>query len=221
MSEQTKYIRDFSFIRLLFFLFCIGACYFMYDRVLGYVYFSAPSNGAFSHVEKSSLSSYWQLAFYIHIVSGLITMLAGASQFPKRARLKQPERHRLMGRIYTVITLFLAAPTGLVLSFVAEGGFVGQFGFAAQSYFWWLFTFIAYYNLRTLQIRKYYIWMLRSYALTLSAVTFHVLMLLFEYSSLPLHYEEHYIFNAWACWIVNILIVELLIRNGLVDDYMK
>ena len=54
-------------------------------------------------------------------------------------------------------------------------------------------------------------WMMRSYALTLAAVTLRIYVPLTQIAGLP--FEDAYRAIAWLCWVPNLLLAEWLIRR--------
>lgn len=155
----------------------------------------------------------WRQAFYIHIFTSIFILVFGAVQFIRPLIRKYPQWHRLAGKLYLVLVLFLSGPAAVVMAWYANGGKYAQASFLILSALWLYFTFMAYYYVRRRKYARHSDFMLRSYALTLSAITFRLYALLMPYT-FHLHGKEEYIFLAWASWIPNLLVAELLIRAG-------
>jgi len=60
---------------------------------------------------------YYRLAFYSHIFSSLFVLLSGAFLFSNFILKKYKTVHRVAGRVYVILLLGIAAPSGLVMGF--------------------------------------------------------------------------------------------------------
>ncbi len=153
----------------------------------------------------------WRIAFYTHIFSSLPVLLLGCLQFFPRIRKRYPRFHIRSGKLYVLIILVLAAPSGLVLGVYANGGAVAQISFCLLAVAWWLFTWTGYRNIRKGEPKRHAEFMIRSYALALSAITLRSYVFLLP-AFFSLQGREMYVFVAWMSWVPNLLIAELLIR---------
>ena len=120
----------------------------------------------------------WLTAFYFHVFSSCVVLLTGAILFFS-SLLKYRRMHLVLGYIYINIVLWIAAPTGLILSPVAKGGWPGALGFAVTGLAWWYTTWAGYRAIRQRRVNDHIAWMVRSWCLSLSAVTFRVLHIAF------------------------------------------
>ncbi|HEX6218328.1 MAG TPA: DUF2306 domain-containing protein, partial [Sphingomicrobium sp.] len=118
--------------------------------------------------------------------------------------------HRATGLTY-VAACTVAVPTGLVLAFGASTGPVTGAGFGFLAILTGLFTL---QGLRAALARRFDVhreWMLRSYAMIAAAIT---LRLMIPASFLlGLDFTESYRVIAWACWMLNLALIELYIRR--------
>jgi hypothetical protein len=80
-------------------------------------------------------------------------------------------------------------------------------GFAALALTWLTTTGLAIYEVLAGRIVSHRRWMIRSFALTLSAVTLRIYLPLSDVFSVefPIAYRT----IAWACWLPNLLFAEL------------
>jgi hypothetical protein len=122
--------------------------------------------------------------------------------------------------IYLGSILLLAAPSGLVLGFYANGGLSSKTGFVLQSIVWWVLTYLAWHEIR----RKRYIihseMMIRSFAITLAAMSLRTesYVMYYFFETKPI---ETYLTVTWLSWVGNLLIAETLIYFGLGKILMK
>ncbi|HCS22001.1 MAG TPA: hypothetical protein DIW47_15840 [Bacteroidetes bacterium] len=151
----------------------------------------------------------WRYSFYTHIASSLPLLLIGILQVIPPLRRNYPLLHRRLGRVYVFIVLFLAAPTGLIMGFYANGGIAAQASFMLLALCWWLFTFIGYRYYLKGELSKHGNFMIRSYALTLSAILLRSYVFVLPLFS-SIHGKDMYILVAWMSWVPNLLLVELI-----------
>jgi hypothetical protein len=154
--------------------------------------------------------SIWRPTFYIHVISGMLVILVGPFQFLKSFRNKYLNWHKLGGKIYAYSILLLAAPTGLIMAFYAEGGVWSTVAFSIMSILWFVTTLMAVIKIKQRKIEEHKMWMMRSYALSFAAVTLRLLVPLF---SLFIFDNEDLITvsTAWLSWMLNLLVAEGMI----------
>ena len=141
----------------------------------------------------------------LHFLGGAIVIIVGAFQFHSGFRNKYTNLHRWFGRIY-VGGIFIGGLAALNLAFYSTGGVVAHFGFGLLAICWLGTTFLAYRHIRARNIPLHQQWMIRSYALTLAAVTLRLYIPLFQVAGVS--FEESYPAIAWLCWVPNLLIAE-------------
>jgi hypothetical protein len=157
-------------------------------------------------------SDIWRWSFYIHISTSLVVLFLGVFQFVKLILNKFPKFHRNLGKIYILSILILSAPSGLVMAFYANGGIWAKLSFLILSLLWWIFTCIAYLKIVKGEIQSHIAFMIRSYGLTLSALTLRTYVVALPLF-LHLHGKEMYVLVAWLSWIPNLIISEFLIKR--------
>jgi uncharacterized membrane protein len=155
----------------------------------------------------------WKAAFYIHVFTIIPVILAGFTQF-SRYFLKEHRRlHKLMGKIYAYDILLINAPAAMVLAVNANGLLPGRAAFVILDCLWFWFTCKGVTEARKGRIVSHRQYMIRSYALTLSAVmlrSWKLIILSFVYID-PLHL---YMIDAWMGFVPNLLFAEWLIRRS-------
>ncbi|MCW3101849.1 MAG: hypothetical protein JWO09_289 [Bacteroidetes bacterium] len=199
--------------QLLTCLFVIsGVFFFMLMLKITVPYFSFDYDVDFLLTKQSVLhSNVWRIAFYTHISSSLFVLLIGIFQFVKQFILRYARLHRVLGKIYVALILFVSAPSGFVMAIYANGGVAAKVSFGTISVLWWYFTFMAYREIRKGKLRSHLAFMYRSYALTLSAITLRTYVLLLPFF-IHLHAKEMYTLVSYLSWVPNLVIAELLIR---------
>lgn len=207
-------------IKFLFTLCILYACYLLV--LLSIPYLEIKPNIEFLITKQLVYHiDSWRWAFYIHVYSSILVIFCGLFQFNKYLINKQPRIHKTFGYIYVIDLLLISGPGALIMSFYANGGIPAQISFVILSICWISFTLYAF----ILVLRKKYIqhgkWLLRSYALTLSAVTLRFYLLLFDYFNVNLGPVESYILVAYLSWIPNLIVAEILIRRKFVEKLLN
>ena len=155
---------------------------------------------------------HWRLAFFIHVYASLWALLAGFTQFSKSLLRNRPKLHRSFGYVYVVDVLLVTGPAGLLMGFYANGGLSSRIAFVLLAALWIFFTAMALIKARQKDFRAHRQYMIRSYALTLSALTLRA----WKYSitnSFELPPMDVYRSVAWLGWVPNLLIAEWIIRK--------
>lgn len=166
---------------------------------------------AFLSIKQDSIHlPHYKIAFFIHVFSALFVLLAGFTQFSSTIRKNQYWLHKWSGWLYVGLTLFLAAPSGLIIGFYANGGWSSQLAFCLLAILWFIFTFIAVMKAIKKDITAHRNWMIRSFALALSALTLrawkYVIVLAFQPRPM-----DTYRIVAWLGWVLNLVIAEIII----------
>lgn len=162
----------------------------------------------------STLSSFWYIMLYIHIVFSVVALVVGPFTLFTKFREKDINRHRMMGKIYLIGILF-GSVSGLYLAFYATGGLVSQLGFSFLSILWLITAFQALAKIKQKKIHDHQKWMIRNYSLTFAAVTLRIwlglFIVLFGFENFILSYAM----IAWLCWVPNLIVAELFIQRKL------
>ena len=156
---------------------------------------------------------HWRIAFFIHVYASLWVLLAGFTQFSKRIQKGNPGLHRSFGYIYVTNVVLITGPAGLLMGFYANGGLSSRIAFVMLAVLWIFFTAMALLKARSGDYRSHRQYMLRSYALTLSAITLRA----WKYSitnSFELPPMDVYRAVAWLGWVPNLIFAEFLIRRN-------
>ena len=179
-------------------------------------YFPVNHSTAFLNIKQTEVRQvalYFPI-FYIHVISTVFVLLAGFTQFSNTLLCHYPGVHRTIGKIYVAILLCFAAPSGFFIGCYANGGLASKISFILLSLLWFYFTLKGFTAIRKKKITEHQAFMLRSFALTFSAVTLRFWKVILVYLFQPSPMDVYQII-AWLGWIPNILIVEYyLYRNS-------
>jgi uncharacterized membrane protein len=151
------------------------------------------------------------LSARLHIIPGGLALIIGAFQFNSRLRKRWITLHRNCGRAYVIFVL-TGAVGGLLLAWYAPQPIATQLGFASLAVVWFYSGLLAYLAVRAGNIALHQQWMIRSYALTLAAVTLRIQLPVLQ-GAMGLSFDEAYAVVAWFSWIPNLIIAEWLINQ--------
>lgn len=162
----------------------------------------------------------WRWSFYLHVFSSSFIILAGLFQFNRYIIHKQKKIHKICGYIYISLLLLLSGPASLIMGLYANGGVFVQISFILLALLWIGCTFFALYFVLTKNYEAHGRFLLRSYALTLSAITLRLYLFLFDYFRLPLGPIESYTLVAYLSWIPNLIVAEIVIKKGFIKNLL-
>ncbi|GAB4412900.1 MAG: DUF2306 domain-containing protein [Bacteroidia bacterium] len=154
----------------------------------------------------------WKAAFYVHVFTSMFALVAGFTQFSRGVLRRYRSLHRWMGRLYVGVILLLSGPAGFVMALYANGGWLSQLAFTLLSLAWLYTTAQAYRQALRRDWAAHRAWMVRSYALTLSALTLRAWKLLIVWVFRP-HPMDVYLLVAWLGWLPNLVLAEAWLRG--------
>src|SRR6476469_8183149 len=125
----------------------------------------------------------------LHVSGGPVALFVGAWGFWPGLRKKYLQLHRWLGRVY-LLAVLIGGCSSLYLAVNAFGGLPTRLGFTLLGVLWLSTGVMAYLRIRQLDIQAHREWMIRNYALTFSAVTLRLWMVLFM--SLGYKFPEAY-----------------------------
>lgn len=176
-------------------------------------YWPVRSDAAFLQIKQQYLGiKHWELAFWVHVFTSMVPLLAGFTQFAPRLLRKWPEVHRWMGRIYVIAVCCVTGPASLVMAFYANGGVSSRIAFVILALLWLGTTAMGWRTALKRDWQAHRAWMTRSYALTLSAITLRAwkYVIVFAFEPRPM---DAYRIVAWLGFVPNLLLAEWLVRR--------
>jgi len=144
-------------------------------------------------------------ALYGHLGGGSAAMALGPWQFNARLRQRFLTIHRWMGRSY-VTAVSCGGLGGLALAARSQHGLVTHLGFGLLAVLWLFATLQAYLRIRSGDQVRHRRWMIRSYALTLAAVTLRIYLPASQMAGIP--FPDAYQTISWLCWVPNLVVAE-------------
>lgn len=204
---QTKYTDYLLLGTLLFFLFP------MVQITVQYMPYY--TNVGFLQLKQQYLPiQMWKAAFFIHVYSSMLVLFAGFTQFSSWLLKYRATLHRLLGYLYVLNILCITGPASIVMGWYANGGVLSRIAFLTLSGLWIGFTFYALWLAKQKKYQLHKAYMIRSYALTLSAITLRAWKYIINHI-VELPQMDVYRIIAWAGWVINLLVAEWYIRKKL------
>lgn len=162
--------------------------------------------GATARIANSPLAK-------LHMSGGALGACLGPFQFLTPLRRAQPTLHRWLGRVYNA-GIVLGGLFAFRVTF--DSTFLnwwGVLGYCALATAWMGATAVAmgYILGRERDVQRHKEWMMRSFALTYAAVSLRVQMPVLMAWGWDATMAVS--FQGWACWVPNLVVVEMLIMR--------
>lgn len=141
----------------------------------------------------------------MHAGFGALALALGPLQFLPRVRRQFTRVHRTVGAVY-VIACLAGGVAGLALALGTTAGPVATAGFGLLALAWLYTTSRGLFAALRKRFPEHQRWMIRSFALTLAAVTLRL--------QLPMggmfgvDFPTAYVIISFACWVPNLLAAE-------------
>ena len=205
MLLRVKLIRNVLAVACLVFF-----TFLMAEITWRYIPYSA--NASFLQIKQTEVNTlpYYLPVFYTHVYASMFCLLAGFTQFNRKILARQQQLHRAMGYTYVITVLLLSAPTGFVMGLHANGGMIAIGFFVTLAALWWWFTFKALHAARQKDFASHRNFMIRSYALALSAITLRMWKVVLVYFFQPAPMDVYVVISGLG-WVPNLMIAELII----------
>ena len=206
MATLQQSVRIFSL--MLFWVPVAAFSLLLIYNTLPYFSFSKE----FLFIQERSIlfqSGLYNASFYIHIGAGAFCIATSLLQLSSYILKKRKQVHIWSGRIYVFVVLILGAPTGLYMSFFAKGSFYERALFMFMALFWAFTTYKGLITILAKNVLAHKHWMIRSYAMAMTAVTFRIYHLAFY--MLGWDHLENYEISLWISVIGNMLVAEYFI----------
>jgi hypothetical protein len=176
-----------------------------------WVYIPLKTDVAFLQLKQDYIGiTHWRIAFFVHVFTSIVVLLAGFTQFSKYILRNYKKLHRILGYVYVINILMVTGPASLLMGFYANGGSTSIIGFVLLAVLWILFTAMALYFAIKKDFVQHRNFMIRSFALTLSAITLRLWKVFFAYFT-DIPPMDRYRIIAWLGWGLNLILAEIII----------
>jgi len=201
----TNLMKIVSYLLIIYFIYLLVLITLQYVPIKYDV--------AFLNIKQDEIKlTHYKIAFFSHVFSSIIVIISGLPQFSNFIRKRFSFFHKLSGKIYISLILLVASPSGLIMAYYANGGIVSKISFVILSILWFAFTYKAYRYIKVGDWKKHKNYMLRSYALTLSAISLRLfkwgIVSIFELAPM-----DTYKIVSIIGWTLNLMLVEIYISK--------
>jgi Predicted membrane protein (DUF2306) len=117
----------------------------------------------------------YQWPFYVHILSGPVSLILGLFLIVERSWSRFPKAHRYLGRFQVACVLFLVAPSGLWMARYAAAGPIAALSLASLAIATSSCAALGAWSAMNRRLKQHRIWMWRCYLLLCSAVVLRVI----------------------------------------------
>lgn len=157
-------------------------------------------------LEKAALGKdpFWRGCLVIHVGGGLLSLAAALPQFSRVLLRRMPRLHRAIGWTYVGTVMAVVVPPGLYLAMYAKGGLGGKLGFLVTGVLLFHATWRGLERVLAKDFKGHVAWMLRSYGLAASAITFRLIY----HGLFWAGFGTQYAAAIWLSLLVNVLAVE-------------
>lgn len=143
---------------------------------------------------------------FLHVAGAVVALLVGSLQFLPGLRKGARRAHRWTGRVY-VLGCLVGGGAGLVLAPGSFAGPIATAGFGALAVLWIGFTLLGWRAAVQGRYVAHRRWMIRSWALTLAAVTLRIYLPLVQIFEAP--FLPWYQAISFLCWVPNLMVAEV------------
>ena len=147
----------------------------------------------------------------IHVAGAITALVLGLLQFLPALRRGKGPPHRWIGRVY-VAGCLVGGMAGLILAPGSSAGPIASAGFGSLAVAWLAVTILGWRAAMQGRFTAHRNWMIRSWALTLAAVTLRLYLPLVMILDLP--FLPWYRAISFLAWVPNLLAAELWLRRS-------
>ncbi len=114
-----------------------------------------------------------------------------------------------MGKLYVIAVLFINVPAGFIMAIYANGLWPSKLAFLILDSLWFYFTYQGWQTALKRDLTMHRRWMIRSYALTFSAITLRTWRMIL--APVVSDVLTLYMIDAWMGFVPNLALVEWLL----------
>lgn len=146
----------------------------------------------------------------VHVAGAVTALVVGSAQFLPSLRRSSNPPHRWTGRVY-VAGCLVGGVAGLVLAPGSYAGPIASVGFGGLAVIWIVVTALGWRAATQGRFVEHRRWMIRSWALTLAAVTLRIYLPTVMILELP--FLPWYRAISFLAWVPNLIAAELWLRH--------
>jgi hypothetical protein len=172
-----------------------------------YSYFPPDFSSDFLRGRERHFFGAYHWAFYVHILSGPVSLILGLILIAERSRARFPRWHRYLGRIQVGCVLLLVTPSGLWMAYYAAAGPIAAVGLAALAVATATCVSLGAWSAVTRRFADHRRWMWRCYLLLCSAVVLRLIGGLATVTGVVAPWVDP--LATWMSWLLPLAVFEL------------
>jgi len=169
-------------------------------------YFPANFEATFLIGRRESFPGIYSFAFYLHIIAAPVSFVLGAFLMWSGTKARYPVAHHWAGRLQIGLILLAVVPSGLLMAAWAFTGPIAGAGFALQSLATGACAILAVGYAIGRKFELHQQWATRCFILLAAPLLFRVVGGVLLVTGTDTF--ESYQINAWASWIVPLLVYD-------------
>ncbi|MEE2938001.1 MAG: DUF2306 domain-containing protein [Planctomycetota bacterium] len=170
-------------------------------------YFPPNYESAFLTGRRGRLVGVYGAAFYLHLLSGPVTLLLGGWLLFSGPRSRHKTLHQISGRIQAMLVLFVLVPSGLIMASQALAGPIAGIGFASLALATGGTMTLSVIEARHKRRSSHRLWATRCFILLASPL----LLRMVTGATIVLDSESAFTYrlNAWLSWLIPLGVYEI------------
>ena len=179
-------------------------------------YFPADFSTDFLAGRSGYFYGWYATAFYIHIISGPLAVIAGAVLMLSGTNRHLQKTHQWMGKLQAVLVLGLVLPSGFAMATRAITGVVAGSAFVAHGLATGTCMVLAVRFALNGQLHKHRRWATRCFLLLCAPLLLRFIASITTAMEIQhwIQYETVYQLNAWLSWSIPWLVYEIVVRRN-------
>jgi hypothetical protein len=163
--------------------------------------------------EPTQFGIYWPRHQWLlaHIIAGMVALVAGPAQMWLGINRRAAIIHRVLGVLY-VAAVSVSGAAAYYLAFHTDFGWVFGMGFMSMASASMITTLLATIAIYLRRIEQHREWMIRSYVLTFSFVTFRVLDQAMDIARVGTVIERKAV-ASWLAWTAPLFLTECVLQG--------
>jgi hypothetical protein len=161
----------------------------------------------------------------VHVLTAATALLLGVLQLVPRLRARRG-LHRRLGQAFLLAGVVAFGLTGIPLALTTPDGNVTRYGILVPAVGWLVCAALGWTAIRRRRLAAHRAWMIRTYALTLFAITTRMMVPVLIVLQMPFQDDRSpsavralvastIPYGQWLGWIVNLAVAEYIIRRRL------
>lgn len=161
----------------------------------------------------------------VHVLTAATALLLGVLQLVPRLRARRG-LHRWLGRAFLLVGVVAFGLTGIPLALTTPDGNLTRYGILVPAVAWLVCAAMGWTAIRRRSVAAHRAWMIRTYALTLFAITTRLVVPLLIVLQMPFQDDRSpsavralvsstIPYGQWLGWIINLAVAEYVIRRRL------